>query len=100
MMFLEHRGGVGADFFLHFTQAGVMNTFTVINTALWHLPGLGAIIKTLAGKYQIVGIQQKYADARPIWPVFIRNFGRCHDAGFRFPKIATPRIKSSARASW
>ena len=99
-MLFEHRGGVGADFLLHFTQAGVMDAFAMINTALRHLPGFGAIIQTLAGKYQIVCIQQKNADARPVWPVFIRNFRRCHDAGFRFPKIATPRIKSSARASW
>ena len=69
----------------------------MIDPALRHLPGFGAVVDATAGKQLVVGIQQKDTDTGTIGTLGVRNF--VHEAGFSAPNTDTPRIRSSARAS-
>jgi len=98
VMLLQQFGLPRADFLAHLPKAGLHHRFAMINPALRHLPGFGAVVDPAAGKQHVVGIQQEDADTGAIGTIGVGNV--VHEAGFRAPNTDTPRIRSSARASW
>ena len=98
LMFAKKFGLVGADLLLHLAKTGLDHRFAMVDTALRHLPCLGAVVDPASGEQKIGFVQKKDTDTGPVAAFVIGYVG--HDAGFSAPNTATPRIRSSARASW
>ena len=96
-MFLKTFGLPRADLLAHLAKAGFHDRLAMVDSALWHLPGFGAVVDAAPGEQQIVGVQQENSDAGTVRTVGIGNVG--HEAGFIAPKTDTPRMRSRARAS-